>query len=492
METDANLTLELDTRAHRSPDAPLLVGWGRPVSYRWMNTLVWRCAQRLHDHGVRAGHVVAVTVINPLTCALTLLAVARLGAANLPLPPSCGPEERRELAARTGARLLVTDRAGAFAAGIPELVFDLPRILAEDTPVDRSILDPRPAAPWQINRGSGSTGLPKLIPVTHAQAQGRAMLQNACLDTTPESCVASMAGFDFNMGRQALLRAVVAGARCAVLAIPGEDPLTLAVQVGATDLWLSVFHAERILELGRSADLAAIRTLRVAALAGSTVSTQLRRRLREVIGDRVWVLYGTNEASVLTFSRPPEVFETEGTVGRPPPGIVIEIVDENDVPLPTGSVGQVRVTNPLACSSYLDDDAATLRSFRDGRFYPGDLGRLTESGELIYYGRADHMMIFNGINIYPEEIERALRGHPAVADVAAVPWSSVVHQDIPVAAVALRPESTASAEELRAFARTRLGVHGPARVVLLDAIPRNEQGKLVRAELGRLLAGKAA
>ncbi len=108
----------------------------------------------------------------------------------------------------------------------------------------------------------------------------------------------------------------------------------------------------------------------------------------------------------------------------------------------------------------------------------------------MFDGRADHLLIMNGINIYPAEIEQLMAAHPAVADVAVVPVRHRVHQDIPVCALTLRAGATASEQALLEHASHRLGARGPYRVLIVEAIPRNPEGKLMRAELLRLIGAR--
>ncbi|MEN9316130.1 MAG: hypothetical protein RIS35_2523 [Pseudomonadota bacterium] len=132
---------------------------------------------------------------------------------------------------------------------------------------------------------------------------------------------------------------------------------------------------------------------------------------------------------------------------------------------------------------YLGDPEATARQFRGGWFYPMDLGRLEPDGQLVFCGRADDMMIVNGINLYPAEVERCLMSHPAVRDCVAFPVPHPVHQDVPVCAVVVDPMIHTTAGELRDHVCRRIGAYALGSVLILDRIPRNAQGKPVRAEL---------
>jgi len=153
--------------------------------------------------------------------------------------------------------------------------------------------------------------------------------------------------------------------------------------------------------------------------------------------------------------------------------------------LPAGEVGHIRIRSPGMIDGYVDDPAATARAFRAGWFYPGDLGSLTPDGVLVFHDRADDMMILGGINIFPREIELALEQHPAVLEAQAFPLPHPVHQDIPAAAVVLRGEATEP--ELIAFCRERLGEQAPKMAVIVEKLPDQTRGKVLKRALPGLL-----
>jgi len=114
------------------------------------------------------------------------------------------------------------------------------------------------------------------------------------------------------------------------------------------------------------------------------------------------------------------------------------------------------------------------------------LGQNFDDGQLILDGRTDDMIILNGLNIFPAEIERVLESHPDVDCVAALGLPSQVHGQIPVAAVILKAWVSATAVELRGFVRASLGLRAPRRIIVLDSFPRNSQGKVLKRELLKL------
>jgi acyl-coenzyme A synthetase/AMP-(fatty) acid ligase len=123
-------------------------------------------------------------------------------------------------------------------------------------------------------------------------------------------------------------------------------------------------------------------------------------------------------------------------------------------------------------------------NFREGWFYPRDLVSLMPGEPLIFHGRADDVMILNGINIFPSAIEDILESHPGVKEAVAYAVKSRVHGEIPVAAVVLNDAAEAGlASDLLNHCRQALGIRAPRQIVVLDRIPRNAAGKPLRREL---------
>jgi long-chain acyl-CoA synthetase len=163
------------------------------------------------------------------------------------------------------------------------------------------------------------------------------------------------------------------------------------------------------------------------------------------------------------------------------------IVDAAGVPLPPGQTGRVRLRGAGMFTRYVGDPAATAAAIVDGWYLPGDLGTLTPDGVLLFQGRADDLMIFDGINIYPREIEAVLEAHPAVREAAAFPVASQRHTQIPVAAVVV--SAAVSEADLVAWCRQQMGARAPHAIAIRPSLPRNEAGKVLKRELAAGFAG---
>lgn len=486
-----NITFDLIGQAQARPDAPALLLPHRTIVFRELDQSVWQYAAALHAQGVRAGQVVGLSFVEELGLVLALLALARLGATAYSIPRSATASQRHQLAEQAGLTWLASDQPERFEAGVASLRLERQAIEASPIPIDESLLATAPDVPWLLITGSGSTGRPKLIPVSHAQGRARSELGARALGLTPSDRVAALSHFDFSTSKFRLHEALWAGAACA-LELWSDAPQLLqrCARDRLTVLYGTVFHAEKLIAALPADSQPALPMLRAFELTASTVSDDLRQRFRQRLTPQLYVRYGINEAGPVAVAGPPEVYEVAGTIGRPPAGVEIELVDRRGQPLPPGTVGLVRIRTPALVDGYLGDAEATRASFQDGGFLPGDLGLLTREGQLVFYGRADHLLIMNGINIYPAEIEQLMAAHPAVADVAVVPVRHRVHQDIPVCALTLRAGATASEQALLEHASHRLGARGPYRVLIVEAIPRNAEGKLMRAELLRLIGAR--
>ena len=197
--------------------------------------------------------------------------------------------------------------------------------------------------------------------------------------------------------------------------------------------------------------------------------------------------YSSTEGGGVSFLTAEDPEEFGDSVGRAVFGVEVECVDEQHRRLPPGEVGRIRYRGPAVADRFWNDPEATRESFRDGWWYPGDLGMLDESGYLYLKGRAKDMIIRGGVNIYPAEVEAVLQSHPAVADSAVVGWPSREFNEEVAAFVVLK--GAATPVELRELCRSRMAPYKvPREVFVLPEFPRNALGKVIKAELSARLA----
>lgn len=490
---EGNISEIVSSHAAHSPDSIAIITPILELTYRELNRQVERYSDLLAERGVRAEDRVALIVSDERIFLLSMLAAARLAAAALPIPRSSTPSQRSEWIRRASVSFVVSDLAvglngsgGQTHIDTQWLEFATPAAVREKglgTGFDPS------QAIFAIVVGSGSTGQQKLIPITHAQMRSRAERLRSSLEVSPQDRLASLSHLEYAAGFHRLLCALYSGASFVVLESPRSQWREWRSRYGLTILAATASHVQQMLnalpETDHPNELPLDGTK--LTLSSSVVTQELRESVLMRLSKDLNVNYGTNETWSVTVAKPSDLLQHDGTVGRPLPGVRVRIVDEELRPLPKGQVGLIAIQSDQVIAGYMDDEEASRQAFRDGWFIPGDLGRFTDDGQVIYCGRSDNLMIFNGIKIYPIEIEQCLMSHPEVLDVFAMPMRHPIHQDVPVAFVVLRAHASSTGEELRQYAASVLGAKRPRRVFVVDEIPRNPQGKPIKAELEKLL-----
>jgi fatty-acyl-CoA synthase len=199
-------------------------------------------------------------------------------------------------------------------------------------------------------------------------------------------------------------------------------------------------------------------------------------------GPVIYNLYGSTELAAATIATPEDLLDAPGTVGRPFPHTRIAILDDDGQILPQGDVGRIFVGHEMLFEGYTD--GSRLDESSDGMMSAGDLGRLDENGRLFIVSRADDMIISGGENVYPSEVEIVLASHPDVEEAAAVGVEDEQFGQRFVAFAVPRTGRTLSPVEMLAFAKENLARYKvPREVRIVDELPRNALGKVLRKEL---------
>ncbi len=470
----------LTRQALATPHATAVIQGDREFSYAAFEAMVWGLCRHLRDCGLRPGDVVGLQLNDPLLHLAAVLALARSGMISVAIAAAgADTQAGRGILTRTVAAAVIDgDRRRDW--GLPtriQLDLDLVSALAADP--DETIRTDRPDRLLHYKTSSGTTGAPKIVAATHAGMIASIARETACVGYPAGERYLTPVSLVFDGPRRRYLACLASGATAVMP--PGDGSLASLVDtIDRHDV--RHFSCVPIQAYELAAAVAPGRQrfprMRCLRLSAGPSDASLHRLVRERLTTNVLISYGCTELGPLTVAPPELVASRPQTVGRPMPGIELQIVSAVDRLLPPGAVGLIRIRAEGMPHSYHDDPEATAKFFRNGWFYPGDLGKTNEEGLLFHMGRADGMMIMNGINIYPAEIEQAMMSHPAVRDAVAMPLKQRVANDMPVCAVVLNDDQRVSERDLLVFARGRLGSHSPRRVAILDGIPRNEHGKV--------------
>lgn len=453
----------------------------RTWSYGELKSDVERIGYWLSHQNIKAGDVIAHDFDNDIYTFVCMLASASIGATVLTLPRNSSPLMQADIYQRGKVTHVLSETLRSVSGGIESVVFD-ERLLSVgvDELVGESPYCANPTHPWQVVLGSGSTGSPKLMAYTHAQQLARVRDVGDWLPLTKDGCLYSFVNLDFNATKQRYLEALALGAS---IYIKPKDADVYVKEMRVSLLFGTAYHFEKVLEHGLASDLRDEPDAISIITGGSIVSSELRQRIVESLTPNLFVLYGTNETHTCTITRLTELLTTKGGVGRAHQDYTIQIVNSQGEVLPDNKPGEVRIKSPGMVTGYMNDSVASERSFKDGWFFPGDLARQLPSGELVYLGRTDDLMSFNGINIYPAEIQAVLMSHPQVLDAYAFSFEHSFHQDIPVCAVRKKPNCLVSEEALLDYCKERLGSRTPHGVFFVKEFPIIERGKIEKQAL---------
>jgi len=223
--------------------------------------------------------------------------------------------------------------------------------------------------------------------------------------------------------------------------------------------------------------------LRCMLLGGGPAPLPLLERCQQANIPVVQTYGMTETASQFVTLAPEEAIRKLGSAGLPLLPNALKLEHEGQ-PVQMGDVGEIVVRGPSVSSGYDHRPAETTRAFRDGWFYTGDLGRLDSEGFLYVVDRRDDLIISGGENIYPAEVEAVLLGHPAIEEAGVFGLPDQQWGAVPVAAVKLRAGQTVTPEAILEWVAARLARYKrPARLFLVDGLPRNAAGKLLRRVL---------
>ena len=336
---------------------------------------------------------------------------------------------------------------------------------------------------------SGTTGRPKGAVGSHlalVEQVNVALLD--MFDMSPSDVVFGGLPLFHTFGQTSVMNISFRSGAC-VLFLPkfdGSEALDLMQKYGAT-----VFTAVPTMFIGllqASASNPARPPLKYAVSGGSALPLAVLEGFAETFGAEVHEGYGLTETSpVVTFNHVGEPVKP-GTVGRPMWGVEAEIADaelEGEIRLlPHGELGEIVVRGHNLFKGYLGNPEASVAAMVDGWFRTGDLGTKDDDDYLTIVDRKKDMIVRNGYNVYPSEVEDVIMRHAAVANAAVFGLPHDTHGQEVNAAVVLKAGASATPDEIIAFAREHLAAYKfPRTVHFVDELPLGASGKVLKRQL---------
>ncbi len=194
--------------------------------------------------------------------------------------------------------------------------------------------------------------------------------------------------------------------------------------------------------------------------------------------------YGLSESSPVVSVNPLYGERKAGSVGLPVPGVEVRIVDDNLQPVPIGESGEICVKGDNVMTGYYNHKEQTDEVLNDGWLRTGDIGKIDEDGYVYILDRKKDMILMQGMNIYPREIEEAILAHPAVEEAAVIGVHDNKHGEVPVAFIVKKETAELERKHILHFLRNRIAAYKcPRKIVFIDKLPRSGLGKILKKEL---------
>ncbi len=464
----------------------------------------------LRRFGLARGDRVALFMSNHPAVLEAMFGCWWAGLAVVPVNAKLHPLELHYIVEHSEASLLlvtrdVGDALGALPSMPPSLkdtiAVDAPaweRLVESGTPGDVAERAPDDLA-WLFYT-SGTTGRPKGVAITQRNLQvmtlgyftdvDTAAAGDAWLYAAPMSHGAGLYG----------LPHVVAGARHVVPESRGFDAaeiLQLARRLRDVSMFAAPTMVRRLVEQAavEGADGDGLKTV---VYGGGPMYVEDIQRALQVMGPRFVQIYGQGESpmTITALARAqiadrthPRWLERLGSVGVAQACVELRVADADGRPLPAGETGEVLVRGDCVMAGYWRDPEASARTVRDGWLYTGDVGSLDADGFLTLRDRSKDVIISGGSNIYPREVEEVLLRHPSVAEVSVVGRRDAEWGEVVVAFVVPRAGATIDGAALDALCQASIArFKRPREYRVLDALPKNHYGKVLKTELRRLLS----
>ena len=464
------------------------------MPYAALDAASARVAGLLRSRGIERGERVGIMVPNVPQFAVVYYGVLRAGGVIVPMNPLLKAREVEFYLADPEARLLFAwheflaaaqegaDAAGAEVVGVTPGAFE--RLLGSIDPWE-AVADAGAEDTAVILYTSGTTGKPKGAELTHHNLGRNVEVAVDLLSLDARSVVLGALPLFHAFGQTCAMNAAVAAGATLSL-IPRFDP-NKALEIierdrvtafeGVPTMYAAMLHAG-------GSDRYDASSLRTCISGGAAMPVEVMRSFEQKFGCTVLEGYGLSETSPMASFNHPDRERKPGSIGTPVKGVEMKVVDDEGNEVPQGGTGEIVIRGHNVMKGYWKRPEASAEAIRAGWFHSGDIGRVDEDGYFFIVDRKKELIIRGGYNVYPREIEEVLYEHPAVREAAVI---GIAHPELGeevAAAVALKPDATATEAELRNHVKANVAAYKyPRHVWFVDELPKGATGKILKREI---------
>ena len=492
-----NIARWVTERAATDPDLPAIRQGDVALTYAELDDATARCAQVLTEHGVAPGDRVALIMPNVVTFPIAYYAILRAGGVVVPMNPLLKAGEISYAWRDAEVQVAVVHPMFAAEAGkaaeqtgvdvIVTTPEEFDRLLAAATPLPE-ILDRAADDTAVILYTSGTTGNPKGAELTHANLSSNVVTSIETLfRVQPGDVIFGGLPLFHSFGQTCGLNVAMASGCCLTLLpkFDGAEALRIVERDGVS-LFLGVPTMYMGLLAVPDPQRFDVSTLRTAASGGASLPLEVLRGVESTFGVTLLEGYGLSETSPVASFNHPDRPTKPGSVGTPIRGVEFGLRDTDDHevdPADATAIGEIVIRGENVMTGYWHNPDATAEAMRGGWFHTGDLATRDADGFYFIVDRVKDMIIRNGLNVYPREVEEVLYTHPAVAEAAVFGVPDARTGEEIAALVTLKEGAGATESELRDYVEERIAAYKYPRVIRFGPLPKGPTGKILKREI---------
>jgi long-chain acyl-CoA synthetase len=494
MTGNSNIASWLTDRAATDPSLPAIKQGEVILTYSGLDNAAARTATLLAERGVTAGDRVGLIMPNVAYFPVAYYAILRLGAIVVPMNPllkageisftfddagirvavvfSMFEPEAAKAASTTGTDVIVVTPS--------EFDHELADVVASNEVVHRSDDDTA-----VLLYTSGTTGTPKGAELSHRNLSSNVTTSRETLmPLGPGDVVFGGLPLFHSFGQTVALNAAIAAGACLTLLprFDGEHALEL-VERDRVTLFLGVPSMYVALLAVKDKQRFNTSTLRQAASGGASLPVEVLHGVEQAFGFQLIEGYGLSETSPIASFNHPDRPTKPGSVGTPIRGCEFELHDADDQPVGDGEIGEIVIRGENVMKGYWGQPEATAEAMRGGWFHTGDLATRDADGYYFIVDRVKDLIIRNGFNIYPREVEEVLYAHPDVAEAAVFGVPDATHGEEVAALVTLKEGGTVTEDQLRDWVKEQIAAYKYPRIVRFGPLPKGPTGKILKREI---------
>jgi long-chain acyl-CoA synthetase len=495
-----NIASLLSKTAAKRPQHTAIIFGEESLTFADLHQKSDALAWGLKQAGLEPGQVCVLMMPNSIDWVLCYYALAKLGAAVLPVNFLYRTAELQHIFSDSGAVAFIghadhMSDAGAVLADMPKISL---RIAtggqAEGCQPLESFMSGQGEFPmhpakgddtWAIIYTSGTTGLPKGAMLTHHNLASNAITISDMRQNGPDDILLGVLPLFHIYGQTSSLNAsIYLGITLKLWVHFDPDETFRAIQDLESSILIAVPTIYTRLAEMASQSPPKRSSLRFCISGGASLPVEVLKSFEKAYGTTIYEGYGLTECSPVCVENPFGKKTKPGSIGVPIPGFEARIADYQDKPVAAGEVGELQIKGPGVMKGYLNQPQATEETLAGGWLHTGDLARKDEDGYIYIVDRKKEMIIRGGYNVYPREIEEVLYAHPAVLEAAVLGKPHADLGEEVAAFVVLRPGQESTEDDIREFVKQRVAPYKYPRIVrFLEELPKTHSGKIFKRKI---------